>query len=68
MHLHGLSPLTVVFAEVLVDGGLQLKEVLLHCSPDGSLNYPEEKKQTYISLISFIKEDLYLCVFIVCGK
>lgn len=36
----GLSPLAVKVAEVLVDGGFQIKEVLLHCSPDGSLNYP----------------------------
>lgn len=48
-----LSPLAVIVAEVLVDGGFQLKEVLLHCSPDGSLNYPEKTNNTISMCIFF---------------
>jgi len=42
----------VVVAEVLVDGGFQLEEVLLHCCSDGPLNYPGRHIKlinTYIS-------------------
>lgn len=35
-----LSPLAVVAAAVLIDGCFQLKEMLHHGSPDGSLDYP----------------------------
>lgn len=47
MSVHGFSPLTLIVAEVLIDWGFQLKEVLLHCSPDGSLNYPGKRTKTH---------------------
>lgn len=47
MCVYALSPLAVIVAEVLVDGGFQLKEVLLNCSPDGSLNYPGKTQKTH---------------------
>lgn len=45
------SPLALVVAEVLVDGGFQLKEVLFHCSSDGSLNYPGKTHKNTTTLI-----------------
>lgn len=42
---HAHSPLAVIAAEVLIDWCFQLKEVLLHRSPDGSLDYPGDDTQ-----------------------
>lgn len=49
-HVHAPSPLAVVVAEVLIDWGFQLKELLLHCGPDGSLNYPEQTQRKHQGL------------------
>ena len=46
-----LSPLAVIVAEAVVDGGFQVKEMLLHCSSDGSLNYPGNTHKMIHSLI-----------------
>lgn len=43
--VRALSPLAVIAAEVLIDRCFQFKEVLLHCSPDGSLDYPGNHTQ-----------------------
>lgn len=61
-----LSPLAVIAAEVLLDWRFQLKEVLLHSSPDGSLDDSgNHKKHTDVWVQSGnsvnIKPWIYLC-------
>lgn len=48
-----VSPLAVVVAEVLVDGGLQIVEVLLHCSSDGSLDDPGNTETLFLYTVKF---------------